>query len=269
MRYWVTAGCLLAAVIVFALPVAAAERQMQQNYSVSIRVDCLETAIEVLRGLPGNDLNSGITYFEPHTGRPVRQAHFSRRVDNHFFRHVQNALREMGEVLYESENTRHLGAELMQLETRISVLTEEINRLSVMMAASTTLNVLTAIDNQLSRVSRERDDLTGRRNRLQTEANTTFIHISLTEEAEYIRPAPLTFGRRVTDRFLNSWDSLLRGLGNFAVFMVRVSLPLVIWVVVGGVALLLGIRLVKRKIKKSKLEAPEVPQEGAIINEEQ
>ena len=267
MRRIVIFVCLLLSCLIFALPVSASERRMQQYYSVSITVDCLEEALETMRGLPGFNLNANITNVEPHTGRPVRQAYFTRRVDEWAFRHMQAVLRDMGEVRTESENAWHLGAELASLETRLKVLTQEIERLSVMMAASDSLHVLIAIDNHISRVSWERDRLIGRRNQIMANVQSVVMDIWLTEETEYIRPEQAGFGRRLADRFIRSWDNFIRGAGNFAVFMVRVSLPLTIWLAVGSVVLFAGIKLAKKRSGKLKTAEAEATGEGEANNE--
>jgi hypothetical protein len=135
------------------------------------------------------------------------------------------------------------------------------------MAASTTLDVLIAVDHQLARVSRERDRLTGRRNQLLAESQSTLVFIGLSEHTEYIRPAEAGFGRRVADSFLGSWNGLLRNGGNFMVFIARVSIPLAIWAVIAGITVIIavfGARRIKRSGKKPEAVAP---QEGETVNE--
>ncbi|MCL2500186.1 MAG: DUF4349 domain-containing protein [Defluviitaleaceae bacterium] len=268
MRWIVLAVCLLLSGLVFSLPVSASGMRMQRHYSISITVECLEAALETLRDLPGYNLNSNVTNVEPHTGRPVRQASFTRRVDAWAFRHMQAVLRDMGEVTTESENAWHMGGEWASLETRIRVLTQEIERLSIMMAASNTLHVLIAIDNQLSRVSWERDRLMGRRNQILAESESVVMYIWLSEETEYIRPEAPGFGTRVTDSFLRSWNALLRNAGNFTVFMARVSIPFVIWLAAGAVILVVCIKIKKMKFGKPKPAETEGTEEGAVKDEE-
>ncbi|MCL2204722.1 MAG: DUF4349 domain-containing protein [Defluviitaleaceae bacterium] len=242
--------CVLAAGMVFAVPVSAADRRMHQGYTIEITVECLDAAIAALHGLEGFNVSSSVTFVEPHTGLNLRQASFTRRVDVWAFRHTQAMLRELGEVTSERENARHLGAELTQLDTRLEVLAQELERLSVLMAASTTLEVLIAVDNQINWVSRERDRLMGRRNQLMADAQRAEIQIWLTEET-YVPPVSAGFGRRVSDSFLGSWNALLRNAGNFTVFMARASLPLAIWLVILGAVLWAVTRqMKKRRVKR-------------------
>jgi len=226
-------ACLLGAVFVFLfspMPVTATgERLMFRQYTVEILVDCIDEAVAILRELPGVDVRADITGFEG-----SRQAFFSRRVEAWAFNHVQAVLRELGEVVLENEHARHLRADILFLDTRIRVLTEEMNRLMLLMAGSDSLWVLMAVDNQLSHVSRERDRLMGQRNRLTNDAETALVQIWLSEDIEVLRPTPPGFGQRMADAFTGTWAALLRGGGHLLVFLARVGIPLVIWVVVLG-----------------------------------
>jgi hypothetical protein len=273
MRLIVATIFLLLAGTFFVLPVSAAPH-MGRYYTVHLTVDCLETALETINGLPGVTLSSGITNVEPHTGYPVRQAHFNRRVDAWAFRHMQAVLRDMGEVESENEYAWHLSAELSSIETSLTVLAQEIERLSVMMAASTSLHVLIAIDNQLSRVSWDRNRLIGRRNQIVTEAESVVMNIWISEETEFIRPEAPGFGRRVADSFKDSWQGLLNAAAGFAVFAVRVSIPLAVWLAAGAAVLFLYLRIIKKKLERFKaVEMVEpvitdAPEEGAIKDDE-
>jgi hypothetical protein len=254
------AGLFFTLPVSAAMPVQTEARRMHQSYSIEIIVECLDTAIAAVRALPGFDVHSSSTHNEPHWGWSLQQAHFTRRVESWAFRHVQAVLRDLGEVSSEYEHARHLGGDLAWIETRLAVLSQEIDRLSGLMAASTTLNILIAVDNRMSSVVWERDHLIGRRNHLLNDANNALIHIILTEESEFLRPEPPTFGTRVADSFLDSARSILRGGGNFVVFVVRISLPLLIWCVIGsaGIFIIFRItkRLIKRYIKKEIIEEP-------------
>jgi hypothetical protein len=244
--------CLLAAVLFLPLTVSASERRVGQHYSVTVRVECLEEAVEVLRALPGFDLFATVS---------PGHASFTRRVDAWAFRHVQEVLRGLGDVTHEQERVRHLNSELAEVETRLAVLSQEMERLTVIMSASTTLNILNAVDMQLTQVSNERDWLTGRRNTLLNEARTTTLDITITERWVPVEGEVVAFGTRVAESFISSWRGMVRFGGNLAVFIVRVSLPLGLWMLVMGAAAFFVLRHVK---KTNKLN---VKTEGAVTHE--
>ena len=226
--------CIMACIFIFAIPVSAdasTERHLSRHYSIGIEVECIETTRELINQLNGYNLDSS-AYF----GDFQRNAYFTRRVDDAMFRHVQAALREMGEVLHESEHAYHVGAEIMNIETRISVLEQEMERLSLMMAASDSLNVLIAVNDRLSDVSRDRDLLIGRKTVLNSEINNPIINIQLSETPEEPeKPIPASFGGRVSRAFLNSWEKTQQIAGNTLVWFAGSIIPLLIWVIIGGI----------------------------------
>ena len=223
-------GCLVvvACSLLFALPVEASTRQMRQTHSIEIEVECIDAAIEIIQGLNGYNLESHVFINEVWGRSPQRQANFTRRVEDWAFRHVQEELRRMGEVLWESENAQFLGAQIGSVVTRLVALNQEIDRLTVMMAASDSLDVLIAIDSRLSQLHMERNQLIGQQNVLLAQAASPVITIILLEIPEE-RPAlePQTFGARIGSRFSNSWRNTIAAGGNFLVFIARISVPLI------------------------------------------
>ena len=223
-------GCLiiLACAALFAVPVSAQDRQLGQSHSIEIEVECLDAATEVIRELNGFNLEATVHVQGIIGYNSFRTASFTRRVDGWAFRHVQEVLRGLGKVHFESENAWFLGSQIMDIEARLAALSQEIDRLAVMLAASDSLDIMIAIDLRLSQVTWERNHLIGRRNLLLTQAASPIIHIWLTETpTELPPPVPTGFGRRIADNFMDSWRGTLRAGGNLLVFIVRISMPLV------------------------------------------
>jgi hypothetical protein len=169
------------------------------------------------------------------------------------FRHVQDVLRELGEVVSETEHSYCFTSEILNLETRILVLSQEMERLSLMMAASDSLEILIAVNDSLSRVSRERDNLSGRRRLLTGQSASPIINIMLFEPP-LIQPPPVprTFGERVSRSFLNSWENTIYTGGNLLEFLALISVPLVIWLCIGSVVALAAKKKVKKIITKRR-----------------
>ena len=215
---------ILITILAILVPVTAHARQLRQEHTIFIRVECIDTAIEIINGLNGYNLESSAIM-----GEFDRHAHFRRRVDNWAYRHVQEVLRGLGEVVSESEHSRHLAGQISDVEVRIRVLNEELERLTLMLAASRRLDIMIAINDRIALVSWERDDLLGRRNVLHTAADSPVISITLHERIEGQEIVPLTFSQRVSGRFMNSWENTVVGTGNFVVFLARTSVPMVIF----------------------------------------
>ena len=238
----------LAFCLIIALPISAAAqgRPFRQTHTIEIEVECLDTAVDAIRGLNGHNLE--FSQFQEHTRHGIiRRANYSRRVDVAAFRVVQAELRALGEVLHESEHARFLGAEIMDVEARLTAIEQERERLSVMMAISESLDEIIVIDTRLSQLDRERNQLMGLRNVLFSQAEHPVITIRLREMPEDIpAPPPDTFGGRVADRFMRSWRGTVRAGGNFMVFMAGALLPLIIWGTILGAAGFVFIRVRKR-----------------------
>jgi len=247
---------------VFAIPVQGETmRQLRQNYTIHIEVECVDAAMEIIRQLPGHNLDSSASVDTWH-----RRAEFRRRVNNDDFRHVQEVLRSLGDVTFETENAAHLGARMLDLDVSIAVLEQELERLSSMMAASTTLEVLIAVNDRLSIVSRNRDDLIGQRNVLQVESLGPIISISLIETFPDAQPiAPPGFGWRIADRFSSSISNTRTAAEAFIVNAVRFATLLLICAVilaaVGFIAWRLFGRKMWKKITIEKRPTPIVKQE--------
>lgn len=271
------AGCILAAacIIFIAVPVSAQDRPFRQTHTIEIRVECMDTATQIIRGLNGYNLDASVFANEVHirnVGQPgftrmlERHAHFTRRVDSQHFRHVQEVLRGLGEVLSETENAQFLGARITDVEVRIAAISQEIERLSLMMAASDSLDVLIAIDFRLSQVMWERNNLVGQRNMLLAQASNPVINIRLIEPPEDLPEfVPPGFIRRVTEGFGDTWRGTWAAAGNLLVFIVRISIPLVVLsalLAFGLYVLYLG----NKRLRKRKLAA--VLASGAPIEAE-
>jgi len=193
----------------------------------------MDTAVEIIRQLPGYSLDSSTGTDQWH-----RSANFRRRVSNDTFRYVQEVLRSLGDVTFEMENASHLGAHMLDTDVRIAALEQELERLTSIMTASTTLEVLIAVNDRISIVSRNRDSLIGQRNVLQVESLGPVINISLHQRLPGAPPSdPPSFGQRIANGFSSSLRNSIRAAENFLVGFVRLALPafvLIVIFVIGG-----------------------------------
>jgi len=254
-------GCIAAmfCVVVFSNYVYAnQDRPLRQNYTISIVVECVETATEIIRDLPGYNLDLATNFNEWQ-----RTAEFRRRVHSDTLRYVQAVLRDLGEVINESENAQHLGTGIMDLDVRIIAANQELERLTALMAASTSLDVLIAVNDRINTVARNRDDLIGHLNVLMVDSQGPIVNITLVEHLPG-RPAPSPegFGARIRESFGSSFRNSRNAAATFAVGVVRVFLPLTVWVVILGAIgfgawRLFGRKLLTKRTRKDDIK--EVP----------
>ena len=248
MRFIIGCLLLIACAVLIVVPVSAQSRPLRQTHSIVIEVECVEAALEIIRELNGYNLESSV-YMQEFFGRsPQRRANFTRRVEGWAFRHVQEVLRSLGEVQSETENAHFLGAQIMDVEARLVAISQEIERLSTMMAVSDSLDVLITIDQRLSQVTQERNQLIGRRNLLQAQAANPVIFIQLFEIPEdWPAPVPTGFGSRVANSFTDSWRGTRNVVANMLVFFVRVSIPLLVLCIWVSIAFVIYFRIKRRQ----------------------
>lgn len=258
-------GCVIAAIfciVVFSnYTHASQDRPLRQNYTISINVECIETATVIVRTLPGYNLDSSTT-----SGEWQRTAEFRRRVHSDSLRYVQATLRDLGEVIRESENAQHLGTGIMDLDVRIIAANQELERLTAIMEASTSLDVLIAVNDRINTVARNRDDLIGRLNVMMVDSQGPIVNITLIENLPG-RPAPPPegFGARIRESFGSSLRSSRNAAATFIVGVVRVFLPLIIWVAVFAAIGFAAWRLFVRKMwlkSTARKTAPQSPIEN-------
>jgi len=224
-------ACLLVAIcfIFFSQPLLAHDRPFRQTHRIAIEVECLQTATEIVRGLNGYNIESSVFFHELAGRRSQSVADFSRRVDAWAFRQVQEELRALGIVHSESEQAQFLGAQITDLDVRIATVGHEIDRLTILMAASDTLDLLLTIESRIMQLIWQRNSLMGSRNVLVSQATSPVINIRLFENPiDAPLPEPEGFRERVSVGFENSWRSAASTAVNFFVFLVRISLPLAI-----------------------------------------
>ncbi|MDR2166394.1 MAG: DUF4349 domain-containing protein [Clostridiales bacterium] len=239
---------------------ASPDRHYRRVSDITIRVESVEAAIFHIRALAGQNLSSSVELSEA----GFAWANFERRVPATAHPQVMQTLRSLGEVLSESENTMYLGGEIRDLQARLSANELEILRLTILMENAANLNVLMAIDTNLSRAQRERDNLMGRLNYLNSTAGQPHINIFLTEPGISplgIEIEPLTFWQRMGASFTGSLTVILAGFGHFLVFLALAAVPLAILGVLALFAILLFRRLNRPKIQVKEVEADE-----AILN---
>ncbi|MCL2360189.1 MAG: DUF4349 domain-containing protein [Defluviitaleaceae bacterium] len=246
----------------------SADQPFRQTHRIEIEVECIQTASEIIRELNGYNLESTV-FFQEHHGRgPVSWANFTRRVDAWAFRHVQAELRSLGDVHSESEQAQFLGAQITDLDVRLAAIGQEIDRLTILMASSDTLDLLLTIESRLNQLAWERNDLIGHRNVLVSHATSPVITIQIFETPIDPRPPePVRFGERVGARFSSSWRNIFSAGISFFIFLVRISVPLIALSLVTAFAVFLhrlGHKLHREKIGRTEPEDMEGDDETEI-----
>lgn len=224
---------------------AAQPRFHLQNYDITIAVESVEHAAYIINGLSGYNLDAFVSLNEHHS-----EGSFRRRIDSWAYRSVQETLRSLGEVISENETVIYLGNEVTDLEAQLAINAQEFQRISLMMEASDSLNVLTMLSDRLGQLSRTRDGLLGRRNQILVQTSSPVINIfivqipEILEEEEIIPP---TFLERLGNGFVNSFRGTGVFFGVVLIAFAYMFFPLIILAVIGVPIVLFVVKRMKAK----------------------
>ena len=206
-----------------------AEPFLVQTHNINIVVDCVDEALEAIRGLGGHNLQMDVSTFERPGMNPVRQAEIIRRVDASEYRMAQQLLRSLGTVTFEGESARNIESDISDLRLRIDSATGEFDRISRMMAESDTIQMLITLDSRLSEIAMQRDWLVGSLNMYLAEAGSAVLTIHLAEDMGVFVPPPgPSFGERVSSSFFGSWNVVVRIAEGIAIFVAYAFIPAVL-----------------------------------------
>lgn len=211
---------------VFFFSYVYANPHLVQTHSINIVVDCVDEALEVIRGLGGHNIHMDMSTFPGHGMDLVRQAEIIRRVDASEYRRAQQILRSLGTVTFEGESARNVRSEISDLQLRINAATGEFDRISYMMSKSNTIQMLIALDERLSEIAWHRDGLIGSLNLLLAESGSAVITIHLAEDIGVFVPPPGPgFGERVSGSFFGSWNVVVQIAESLAIFIAYAFIP--------------------------------------------
>jgi hypothetical protein len=234
------------------IPAMASDLHYRRVTQITIKVDCVEEAIRTIRLLDGQNLHSSLDIGQ----RGFNQAYFERRVSMAAYNTVMETLRSLGEVINESENTQYMGAEYRNLQTLLWSNNIEMQRLFALMSGASGLNILMAVDVNMTRAERERDSIRGRLNYIDNAVHHPYVNIHLTEVMPRPDPNTFTFWERMGSALSSSWNGFLTVLGHILVFFATASIPLIILAVIA----LMVFRIIRRSLKARHVRLSAYPQ---------
>ena len=168
---------------------------------------------------------------------PRSRAHIVRRVPITLFNEHIEALRGLGNVVFESENSHSVSAALRNAQARREALNSEVTRLLAYLGQSDSVGDMTLISARIGTVDQEILDTQGRIVSLQHSINLPTVHITMTEvlpdDMDYVPPG---FWQDVRSSFVGSVrfvGVVVSGLGVLFAGLVLPASLLVALVLVG------------------------------------
>ena len=173
---------------------------------------------------------------------------------NSFVTHVS----ERANIVMENRETQNITLTYVAVETRLTALETERDRLLELMEMAVDMEDLLLIEQRLTEVVAELEEVTAQLRVYDNKVSYATVNLNLEEVKEYteIEEEPETVWQRIASGFGKSIRNLGKGLVNFFVFIVS-NLPyfVLIGAIAAAVLIVRRVKLPKRK-KKEKNDPP-------------
>ena len=174
---------------------------------------------------------------------------------NSFVTHVS----ERANIVMENRETQNITLTYVAVETRLTALETERDRLLELMEMAVDMEDLLLIEQRLTEVVAELEEVTAQLRVYDNKVSYATVNLNLEEVKEYteIEEEPETVWQRIASGFGKSIRNLGKGLVNFFVFIVS-NLPYFVLIGAIAAAVILIVRRVKlpKRKKKEKNDPP-------------
>lgn len=217
-----------------------------RNYTLSIAVECLNTALAVMEGMPGVGINS-------HINVSAGFGSMDRRVNNRDLEISLQTLQNMGRVTHSSSSSQNVFSTITDLRSRLEVRSNEYERLMTLLHEVESMQNFNRVENRLIEVIFDMEHLQGSLNHFNFETGTSRINVSLFIETEDIEIEPYGAMARIGNAFTASAASTVRVFQGIVIAIVYISIPLIIFATIVTSVVTFAIRLSRRRRKGGEL----------------
>ncbi|MBP3704272.1 MAG: DUF4349 domain-containing protein [Clostridia bacterium] len=225
-------------------------RKIIRNTTMTIETKTFDESVTLLKQAVGS-VNGYIEYSSVYAGGRTQSAEYTCRVPadqySAFLQNVQGA----GSIVSTEESTEDATAQYVDMESRLKSLRTQEQRLLELMEESGSLEELLAVQDKLMEVQYQIESYTAQMNVLSDRIDYATVYIYL-EEVEVYTPVEPTFGERIADAF----TGMLTGVKNGAQNLVLAVIYLIPLWILGGLAAVIIVMLVKRHKRKAPKNTP-------------
>ena len=161
-------------------------------------------------------------------------------------------------VLSSEKSTEDVTETYYDVEARLNSLKKQEERVLAMIDGATDLGYLLELTDKLAEIQADIDVLTSKINRMDKDIAYSTVSLTLCEVGQLTPEQKESFGARLADAFVTSWQDFAEGCGSFAVFLVSALPTLLVLAVLVFLTVLLIRALMKRKKKRAVPCAPYV-----------
>jgi len=232
------------------------KRKIIKNADITVNVPDVSETLAAIESKV-NQLNGYIGESSLHNHKnESRSGHITIRVPADKFTGMMQWLQETGKVQNKRIYTQDVTEEYIDLEARINNLNTQEVRLQEILSKAQTVEETLKVEKELERIRGELESLTGKlkflNNRLDFSTINVTLQESVTANSNLSASGFNDFFPRSRAAFVASTNTLLKGAGNFLIFLIG-ALPLLLpLLLIAAVIWLLRKRVYKIKEKIQK-----------------
>lgn len=186
----------------------------------------------------------------------VRYANLTVRIPQSELNEFLGSVSELCNVVKRNDSVNDVTMTYVDTASRRDALRTEHTRLLELMEQAESLEEILIIEDRLTSVRYQLESLESQLRTMdnQVDYSTVRIRVSEVKELTPVLEEEETLGQRMHSELRDTWEEIKEGLADFLVSFVA-NLPyIVMWVLILGVALLITLRVIKRKRKKKEVE---------------
>jgi len=216
------------------------ENKIIKNGRIYLNVDDIEKAINNIQQV-ALKYNGYVSSELVQLYDNKKQGNIEIMVENKYFVDAMNEITLLGNVKSKSTSTKDITSEYIDLQSRLSALKKERDRIMGFMDKAKDVKDLVTVENYLKNIQTEIEQLQGRINYLDKKTDFSSINIELLQ-TNMASPAPKGFYQN----FIQSLKNLGNGISHFFVWTGK-ALPYIIFY---GIIIVVILFVLKRFIKK-------------------
>ena len=251
-------------------------RKIIRNYDISLATNTFDDDLAYINAklseLGGYVLSSSLSGSKPEAyGDSGRSLSMTLRVPAEKASDFVSGVQQLGKVDYIHDYTDDVTDQYFDVDTRLAVLRDQLERLRAIMVETDNLADIITLEERISEVMLQIEELTGTLKRYDALIAYTTIDLSINERNAISGPADTKgTGERISEGFTDTLNGVATFFVNFFVWFVS-SLPVLIILAAITVAVVFIVKhaVKKNRAKKAQLYAAQQQQQQAYYQQQQ
>ena len=251
-------------------------RKIIRHYDISLATNTFDDDLAYINAklseLGGYVLSSSLSGSKPEAyGDSGRSLSMTLRVPAEKASDFVSGVQQLGKVDYIHDYTDDVTDQYFDVDTRLAVLKDQLERLRAIMVETDNLADIITLEERISEVMLQIEELTGTLKRYDALIAYTTIDLSINERNAISGPADTKgTGERISEGFTDTLNGVATFFVNFFVWFVS-SLPVLIILAAITVAVVFIVKhaVKKNRAKKAQLYAAQQQQQQAYYQQQQ